>query len=54
MVSTVKVFIHSSASAGSHKRKRDGLSDSDVESVDLTEACEDKPPEQLPEGKESV
>ena len=69
MVSTVKEFIHSSASAGSHKRKRDGLSDSDVdehkgddaitESVDLTEACEelisaDKPPEQLPEGEESV
>ena len=68
MVSTVKEFIHSSASAGSHKRKRDGLSDSDVdehegddaitESVDLTEACEelisaDKPPEQLPEGEES-
>ena len=46
MVSTVKEFMHSSASAGSHKRKRDELSDSDVdeyegdddipESVDLT------------------
>ena len=46
MVSTVKEFMHSSASAGSHKRKRDDLSDSDVdeyegdddipESVDLT------------------
>ena len=68
-VSTVKEFIQSSASAGSHKRKRDELSDSDVdehegddaitESVDLTEACEelicvDKPPEQLAEGEDSV
>ena len=69
MVSTVKEFMHSSASAGSHKRKRDELSDSDVdeyegdddipESVDLTEAYEklisaDKPPEQLAEGEDNV
>ena len=66
MVLTVKEFKHSSASAGSHKRKRDELSDSDVdehegddaitESVDITDAREelitaDKPPEQLAEGK---
>ena len=46
MVSTIKEFMQSSASAESHKRKRDELSDSDVdeyegdddipESVDLT------------------
>ena len=68
MVSTVKEFMHSSASAGSHKRKRDELSDSDVdeyegdelpESVDLTEAYEklisaDKPPEQLAEVEDNV
>ena len=61
MVSTVKEFMHSSAGVGSHKRKRDELSNSDVdehegddaitESVDFTEAYErlisaDKPPEQ--------
>ena len=69
MVSTVKEFMHSSASAGFHKRKRDELSDSDVdeyegdddipESVDLTEAYEklisvDKSPEQLAEGEGNV
>ena len=69
MVSTVKEFMHSSASAGSHKRKRDELSDWDVdeykgdddipESVDLIEAYEklisaDKPPEQLAEGEDNV
>ena len=50
MVLTVKEFMHSSTSAGSHERKRDELSDSDVEeyegdddipeSVDLTEVYE--------------
>ena len=69
MVSTVKEFLHSSASVGSHKRLRDELSDSDVdehegddaipESVDLTEAYEkllsvDKLPEQLAEGEDNV
>ena len=61
--------MHSFASVGSHKRKRDELSDSDVdehegddaitESVDFTEAYErlisvDKPPEQLVEGEDNV
>ena len=69
MVSIVKEFMHSSASAGSHERKRDDFSDSDVdeyegdddipESVDLTEAYEelisaDKPLEQLAEGEDNV
>ena len=69
MVSTVKEFMHSSANVGSHKRKRDELSDSDVdehkgddaitESVDLTKAYEkltsvDKPPEKLAEGKGNI
>ena len=69
MVSTAKEFMHSSASAESHKRKRDELSDSDVdeyegdddipESVDLTDTYEklisaDKPPEQLAEGEDDV
>jgi len=69
MVLTVKEFMHSSVSIGSHKRQRDELSDSDVdehegddaipESVDLTKVYEklisvDKPPEQLAEGKDNV
>ena len=51
VVSTVKEFMLSNASAGSHKRKIDELSDSDVdehegddaitELVDLTKACEE-------------
>lgn len=69
MVSTIKEFMGSNASVGSHKGKRNELSDSDVdklaiddaitESVDLTEAYEmlitaDKPPEQLTEGEDNV
>lgn len=69
MVSTVKEFIHTSTSVGSHKRKPDEISDSDAdehegddavtESVDLTEAYEKlisagKPPEQVAEGKEML
>ena len=69
MVSTVKEFVHSYASVGSHKRQRNERSDSDVDehkendaipgSVDFTEACEklisaDKPPEQLAEGEDNV
>ena len=56
--------MHSSVSVGSHKRKRDKLSehegdDAITESVDFTEAYEklisaDKPPEQLVEGKDNV